>query len=241
MPAPLPPGPEPIGRRVYDALRQAIVTLRLKPGAALSEKEIASRFAVSRQPVREAFIKLAETGLVRVLPQRGTYVVKISVGAVLEARFIREAVEVAVVRRAAESAEPGALAPLADLIARQEEAAAERAHERFQALDDALHRGFAEAIGHRGAWQVVEVVKAQMDRVRFLSLPDATPMPLLIAQHRAILAAIRRHEPDAAERAMREHLGEILRSLPALAQRFPELFEAEPPASAGSVGARAVA
>jgi DNA-binding GntR family transcriptional regulator len=226
LPAPLPPGPEPIGRRVFDALRQAIVTLRLRPGAALSEKEIAARFGVSRQPVREAFIKLAEAGLVQVLPQRGTYVVKISVAAVLEARFIREAIEVAVVRRAAESAEPAVLARLAANIAEQDEAAAAAAHGRFLELDDALHRGLTEAIGCGGAWQVLENVKAQMDRVRFLSLPDATPMPLLIEQHRAILAAIRRREPDAAERAMRAHLGEILRSLPALAQRFPELFEA---------------
>jgi DNA-binding GntR family transcriptional regulator len=236
LPAPLPQGPEPIGRRVFDALREAIVTLRLKPGAALSEKDIAARFGVSRQPVREAFIKLAEAGLVRVLPQRGTYVVKISLGAVLEARFIREAVEVAVVRRAAESGEPAVLALLAANIAEQEQAAAAAAQERFLALDDALHRGLTEAIGCAGAWQVLENVKAQMDRVRFLSLPDATPMPLLIEQHRAILAAIARREPDAAERAMRAHLGEILRSLPALARRFPELFEAE--AGEGTAAAR---
>jgi DNA-binding GntR family transcriptional regulator len=227
LPAPLPPGPEPIGRRVLDELRRAIVTLRLKPGEALSEKEIAQRFGVSRQPVREAFIKLAEAGLVQVLPQRGTYVVRISERAVLEARFVREAVEAAVVRRAAEAAVPGALQRLAATIAAQEEAAAGGAHERFLVLDDAFHRGLAEAIGCASAWQVLENVKAQLDRVRFLSLPDATPMPLLIEQHRAILKAIGRREPDAAEQAMRRHLGEILQSLPALAARFPDLFEAE--------------
>ena len=238
MPAPLPPGPEPVGRRVFDQLRQAIVTLRLRPGEALSEKEIAARFGVSRQPVREAFIKLAEAGLVQVLPQRGTYVVKISVGAVLEARFIREAVEVAVVRRAAETADPAALGRLAQIVAAQKEAAASAAHERFLALDDALHRGLAEAIGCGRAWQLIENVKAQMDRVRFLSLPDATPMPLLIEQHRAILEAIRRRQPEAAGTAMREHLAEILSSLPTLARRFPELFEVEPAEAGGSATRR---
>ena len=55
---------------------------------------------VSRQPVREAFIKLSEAGLVRIRPQRGTFVVKISTKQVTDARFVREAVEVAVARKA---------------------------------------------------------------------------------------------------------------------------------------------
>jgi DNA-binding GntR family transcriptional regulator len=59
-------------RHRSSALRSAIVTLQLKPGQALSETEIAQRFRVSRQPVREAFIKLAEAGLIEVRPQRGT-------------------------------------------------------------------------------------------------------------------------------------------------------------------------
>src|SRR3546814_8516839 len=75
--------------------------MRFRPGQALSEKEIADRFGVSRQPVREAFIKLSEAGLVSVRPQRGTYVVKISARQVYDVRFVREAVEVAVVRKAA--------------------------------------------------------------------------------------------------------------------------------------------
>src|SRR5215210_8128745 len=81
---------EPIARQVTRALRRAIVTMRLKPGEMLSEQDIATRLGVSRQPVREAFIKLGEAGLLRVLPQRGTLVVKISRAAVEDARFIRE-------------------------------------------------------------------------------------------------------------------------------------------------------
>ena len=77
---------EPIARQVERALRQAIVTMRIRPGEMLSEQDIARRFGVSRQPVREAFIKLGEANLVRILPQRGTLVVKISRAAVEDAR-----------------------------------------------------------------------------------------------------------------------------------------------------------
>jgi len=90
---------EPVNQQIYRYLRKDIVTCAIQPGSLLSEKEVSARFNVSRQPVREAFIKLAEAGLVQVLPQRGTFVRKISAKRVADGRFIREAVEVSVVRR----------------------------------------------------------------------------------------------------------------------------------------------
>ena len=61
---------------------------------------MAQRLGVSRTPVREAVIRLAEAGLLEVLPQRGTFVRKISLKAVRDARFVREAIELAVLREA---------------------------------------------------------------------------------------------------------------------------------------------
>src|SRR5215212_2880932 len=92
---------EPIARQVTRALRQAIVMMRLRPGEMLSEQEIATGLGVSRQPVREAFIKLGEAGLSRTLPQRGTLVMKISPPAGEDARSIPEATECATARDAA--------------------------------------------------------------------------------------------------------------------------------------------
>ena len=63
---------DPIAPQLVAALRQGIAALKLRPGEALSEKDIAARFGVSRQPVREAFIKLSEAGLVEIRPSRGT-------------------------------------------------------------------------------------------------------------------------------------------------------------------------
>ena len=72
---------------------------------------------------------------------------------------------------------------------------------------------------------MIEEAKAQMDRVRFLSLPDATPVAHLITQHQAILDAIAAGRAAAAEQAMKDHLREILKSLPRLSQAFPDMFE----------------
>jgi DNA-binding GntR family transcriptional regulator len=218
-------GPEPIARQVVRALRRAIVTMQIKPGEMLSEQEIATQLGISRQPVREAFIKLREAGLVRILPQRGTLVVKISPVAVGDARFIREAVECAVAREAAQRAPSQILLRLSDNLAQQRRAERTKDAEVFFALDEDFHRLLAEGAGRPSAWNIVEDVKPQMDRVRFLSMPDATPMKVLIEQHRAILNAVKEHDPEAAEAAMRAHLNEILRSLPHLSQQHPELVE----------------
>lgn len=219
---------EPIARQVTRALRHAIVTMRIKPGEMLSEQEIATRLGVSRQPVREAFIKLGEAGLVRILPQRGTLVVKISPAAVEDARFIREAVECAVAREAARRASASTSARLSDSLARQRRAARGKDAEAFFALDEEFHRLLAEGAGRPSAWRIVEDVKPQMDRVRFLSMPDATPMKVLIEQHMAIAEAVREGDPDAAEEAMRAHLNEILHSLPRLSEQHSGLFEDVP-------------
>lgn len=217
---------EPISPQIMQALRQSIIEMRLRPGEALSEKDIAARYGVSRQPVREAFIKLAEAGLVQVLPSRGTYVVKISLREVLNARFVREAVECAMVRQTVRLITPSGLKGLATLLKVQREASDNRDLAGFYALDEAFHRALSEPVECELGQRVVESARAQIDRVRYLSLPDATPLSRLIEQHEAIVAAIQAGDADAAEAAMRVHLREILTAIPRLAAQFPDLFDA---------------
>src|SRR4051795_12129128 len=112
-----------MAEQVFQTLRTAIVTMRLTPATAISEQDIADRLKVSRQPVREAFIKLSEIGMVRVLPQRGTFVVKISAKAVTDARFVREAVECAIARRASAGIGKPAMDELRGILSAQRKAA----------------------------------------------------------------------------------------------------------------------
>lgn len=216
-----------VRQRLFDVLRQSIIRMTLAPGQGLSEQEIADTFSVSRQPVREAFIRLSEAGLVEIRPQRGTYVVPISHAAVMEARFVREAVEVAVVCSAAEQGlGDEVLDELHELIERQKRCIGPDDHDRFYQLDEAFHRTLSLGAGHDSAWRVTLDVKAQLDRVRYLSLPDTTSIPKLIQQHAGILDAVVRRDADAARGVMQAHVREILRSLPSLVERFPEMFEA---------------
>ncbi|MBM3605071.1 MAG: GntR family transcriptional regulator, partial [Alphaproteobacteria bacterium] len=84
---------------IHDRLRHLIVTLELQPGQPLIEKELCESFGVSRTPLREAVLRLAEHGLVTVAPQHGTFVSLISPRAVRLAHFLRENLEVPVIRR----------------------------------------------------------------------------------------------------------------------------------------------
>jgi DNA-binding GntR family transcriptional regulator len=213
-----------MSNRVFDAVKQAIVQLKFRPGNLLSEADVARQLGVSRQPVREAFIKLAEIGLVDVKPQRGTYVKLISIRQVQNVRFIREAIEVAVVRKAAHEATPARIEEFRQILEQQREAEQRGDNVDFLRLDEAFHQALAHSVGTDYAWRVLENLKAQMDRVRYLSMPDATPLDVLVGQHAAITDAVARHAADEAEETMRTHLSEILTSLPRLAQAHPELF-----------------
>src|SRR3954468_20530275 len=186
-----------------------------------SRRALAS--AVSR--CGRPYIKLSEAGLLTIRPQRGTFIVKISMKQVFDARFVREAVELAVVRRACAEMTVSGMEVLRTNLDAQRKAATDLDPVRFMDLDEAFHRDIALGIGCEYAWRVVEGTKAQMDRVRYLSLPHATLVERLIGQHQAVVDAIAAHDADGAEAAMRQHLREILTSLPELAERFPEFFE----------------
>ncbi|WP_134496408.1 GntR family transcriptional regulator [Microvirga pakistanensis] len=228
---------EPMARQVTRALRQAIVTMQISPGEMLSEQDLAQKFGVSRSPVREALIKLSEAGLVRVLPQRGTQVVKISRAGVEDARFIRDAVECAVVHEAALKATPVMLAELNASLTRQRRAQRSASTEEFLALDEEFHRLLAETAGRPAAWRMIEDIKPQMDRVRFLDMTKAVPRHVVLAQHVLIVNAIKEKNPAAAQEAMHQHLSEILRTLPELAAQHPHLFESETETSADVLSA----
>jgi DNA-binding GntR family transcriptional regulator len=215
---------DPLAPQLIASLRQSIADLRLRPGEALSEKDIALRYGVSRQPVREAFIKLSEAGLVEIRPSRGTFVMKISVRAVANARFVREAIEADIARCAGSLARPEQIEALRRNITSQERAAADDDYWRFNECDEAFHRAIADIVECDYAWRVVESARIQTDRIRYLSLSDASPMPLLISQHRDIVDRLEARDPNGAEAAMRRHLREILIALPNIAAAHPELF-----------------
>lgn len=214
---------QPITPQIFRQLRERIIRNDLKPGNRISESEIAKACSVSRQPVRETFIKLAEQGLLAVMPQRGTIVSKIAYSAVLDARFLREAIEADIVAILASAPD----AAVIDDLRRQIDV--QRSHDPqdaagFILLDERFHRSLAAAAGKAGAWKLLEGLKSQMDRVRFLSIGHF-PTAKLIDQHAAVVERIAQGDPSGANRAIRRHLREVLHDLPRIRDANPDFFD----------------
>lgn len=211
-----------VADRLCAELRAAIVDNVLVPGTRLSEAEVAVRYGVSRQPVREAFIKLSNDHLLEIRPQRGTFVARISIPQVMDARFVREAVEADIVKLLAQAPDPALITDLDAQLAHQRTLIGGSARDFIQA-DETFHRTLAEGADKGDAWRVVVEMKAQMDRVRVLSSMHF-PVARLITQHDAVVRGIAKGDVHAAEAAMRLHLQGILTDLPVIRQERPEYF-----------------
>jgi GntR family transcriptional regulator, rspAB operon transcriptional repressor len=217
----------PARAQVYASLRDAIVAAALEPGRQLSENELAALLGVSRTPIREALQRLREERLVAVVPQLGTFVTRISTSAVSDAQFVREALECAAIRETALNAEDRDVAAL-ETIVRSQDATREAAdYDRFYLLDDELHRALCDLSGHEIAWSLSQRAKGHLNRIRRLSLPEPGYLMEMIAEHRAVVAAVAARDPDEAERALRHHLRMVLSTLPAIRAQHPDYFEDE--------------
>jgi DNA-binding GntR family transcriptional regulator len=209
---------------VYRELRDDIVSMRREPGQPIVEKEIALARGVSRTPVREALLRLADEDLVDIFPQSGTFVARIPASALPEAILMRTALEQTTARLAAERAEAGHVARLHELLDVQRRVEARGDRDRFHAADEAFHAAIAETAGHPGIWRFIEQVKIQVDRYRRLTLPVPGRMRLVLGEHAAVVAAIEAHDPPAAAAAMAAHLEGLRASIGDVRDLNPDYF-----------------
>jgi DNA-binding GntR family transcriptional regulator len=218
---------DPIARpsvadQVFDTVHDQIVSLALLPGTKLSETEVASALGTSRQPVRDAFFRLSKQGFLDIRPQRITRVSLISVDRVLEARFVRTALEVETIRLACARIKADDVARLRANLDDQARAVAADDRARFHALDDAFHRQICIISGHPFAWQTIGESKAHLDRARLLSLSFNQQRTL--EEHRAILDALEQREADRAVDLMRQHLSRLETEIGRIREENVEFF-----------------
>ncbi|HET9185621.1 MAG TPA: GntR family transcriptional regulator [Solirubrobacterales bacterium] len=210
---------------VYAAIRDAIVRTELAPGARLSENELGQQLGVSRTPVREALGRLRDDRLVEVVPQLGTFVSRISVRAIGEAQFIREALECAAVRQGAELAGDDQITALEQNLAAQKRATESGDIEAWYLLDEAYHHALCDLSGHPTVWSVSERAKSHINRVRRISLTLPDYLPERLAEHGEIVDAIAAHEARPAEETLRHHLRMVLGEVARIRDQHPEYFE----------------
>jgi GntR family transcriptional regulator, rspAB operon transcriptional repressor len=230
--SPLPPSAAIDPRRslsaqVYELAREAIVSLWLKPGQAVSEKEIASQLGVSRTPVREALMRLSDEGLIEVFRQSGTFVSPIKLHDVYEGQLVREALEIAVVRRATRKFDRRFESRFQALLARQRECAKWNDYDGFHALDEEFHRTISECSGTPRVWRIIISAKAQLDRVRRLGIRAPGQFQQILQQHESIVAGMKSGDEALAASALQEHLNAVFTSIRLLLDENSAYFLSE--------------
>ncbi len=217
-------GPTPIVSitdRVFKHLFQAITQLDLRPGTKLSEAEIADQLGVSRQPVRDAFFRLSQRGYVQILPQRGTLVSRISEDQVLNAMFIRMALECACIKEVpALSADQ--IKSLSDILEDQKAAIQADDGPSFNIADESFHQFLCKFAGRGHIWSLILEQKGHLDRLRWLSL--AYHQKAAVSEHQGILDALTIGRTDRAEALLKAHLNKVQHMLPQIREENPALF-----------------
>ena len=217
----------PLAQQVYADLRRRIISLDLPPDSPLSRVELSQYYQISQTPLREALQKLGEEGLVATYPQSRTEVSRIDVDQILEAQFLRKAVEADIVARLAADPQKAKLAAAQDShdrLARSWER--EQSFEEFAELDRQFHRDLYAAAGLASLIELIEKRCGQLDRIRRLQLQwfnDRKPEKV-VGDHQSILDAVLRSDVEGAQRAMREHLAGTIGRIEVLRANYPDYF-----------------
>lgn len=215
-----------VGEYVYNTIKKNIINLNIKPGDRISEKEIADILDLSRTPVREAFIKLSKEGVVNVIPQRGTYISKIDLKQVEEARFIRGSLEKAVMGLAVKQglSEKFKIA-IEESLKVQKKYIDNKEYEQFLEEDETFHKLIFSACDRSRSWEIIEQVNTQYKRVRILSFELSHSLETVYEQHVAIYEAIVNKDLERAEKIVSKHVVKILADQIELQKNYPEYFK----------------
>ncbi len=214
-----------LSEHVYQALMQAILKGKLGPGEHLVEQALADQFGVSRMAVREAIRKLANDGLVEVIPNRGTFTLQFTSDDIVEIFDLRAMLEKLAVRRITERGRRSDLALLEDLVDEMKEV--EQTEDRVAAatVDTKFHQKLAELSGYRRLSRFWRSMSAQITMVVYNSSSYYPDIGNLAERHQQIIDVMRTGDADDAADAIVRHIQEGGRFLLAAIQRDNELTQ----------------
>ncbi len=211
--------------QVFEDLREDILSLTLLPGAKMSEAEIAARFGVSRQPVRDAFNRLWHLDLLKIRPQRATVVRGFSVEKIAEARFLRLAIETEVIRSACKVWDQACSDKAWRNLEEQQRAIDSASLDRFHALDFQFHLLICELGECHHAIDTIKACRQKTDRLCVLSFNRDKEVDSVIEEHSQLIAALESQDESRASAILRAHLGRLDSVVEEILSNHPEYFE----------------
>ncbi|WP_053997922.1 GntR family transcriptional regulator [Ahrensia marina] len=210
---------------VFDVMYDQITSLKLKPGEKVSVVDVAKQFDVSRQPVREAFIKLSNMGLLLVKPQSATIVRKISISEVDDARFIRKSIEIGIARKACKLWNNQHLVSFQRNLDEQRSAADRGDTAHFRELDSKFHRLICTVAGHPNVYSVIAENKAKVDRLCALSLSLHAETEAVYSEHVKIVDLLNTGDEEGLVNQVDAHLSRLDGVISEVSKKHSEYFE----------------
>lgn len=193
---------------VQQEIERQILQGELAPGAKLIEAALAAQLGVSRGPVREAFRMLEEAGLVRQEKNRGVFVRDIPIDEAVEIFDLRAAMDELVGRRLAESISAVHLKEIRGLVDQMEQSVKAKDAHHYHLLNLKFHDRLVELVGNSKLTAIYRKLIKELSLFRRLNLADGVLLPISAGEHRHIVKAIASGDPEAAGRAMFDHVME---------------------------------
>ncbi|MGL5254798.1 MAG: GntR family transcriptional regulator [Brevinema sp.] len=213
-----------VSEYAYTVLKANILNLNFKPGRKLSEVEISEILNISRTPVREAIIRLAQEGVCNVQPQRGTFVSKIDFSLVEEARFARRALEEKIVISAIELFSEKDAEDCFRIVEDHKQVPQENFEEHFY-YDELFHRQLYTACGKARVWDMIKTFDWDYLRIRYLALVDLIKSSSIIEDHENILNAIISKDKSLALDATYTHIDRWQKESTTISELHSEYFK----------------
>lgn len=196
----------PLRDVVFNTLRKAILTGRLKPGERLMEVHLANRLGVSRTPIREAIRKLELEGLVIMIPRRGAEVARITEKSLRDVLEVRRALDALSVELACERISQEEIEQLEEACRSFEAATKQEDAAVIAKADVALHDIIVRAAGNLRLQQLVNNLSEQMYRYRFVYIREESRLDKLVDEHREIYESIAARDKQRAGKAAKLHI-----------------------------------
>lgn len=211
--------------QAYETIRSGIVYAYYAPGDKLQVKDLCADLDMGRTPIRESLVRLRQEGLVRTVPQSGTYVREISLSAVENARYVRENLETHIGVSAAALATYDDLARLQSIL-KMEGSARQRADRRaFFESDNDFHRELYRIAHKERIWGWLEEISTDLKRYRWLRVKtEELDWGSIDAQHHAIFDAVAQRDTDGVRFLVANHLHLLFSESAAVMERFPTYF-----------------
>jgi DNA-binding GntR family transcriptional regulator len=199
--------------QAYEAIKDRIITLQFKPGECINEASVSELLGFGRTPVHQAIDRLMLEEMVEVIPRKGVIVKPVIMSDVLQMVDVRMINETQCARLAAERADSGHIENLEKVIGEARQAIGERDIHTMMMLDREFHLAVAAASKNFVLADLLRKLNERSLRFWFISFTTPDHHTNFQAQHEAVFEAIRNHDPDAAEQAMRVHIEAFRKSV----------------------------